>query len=114
MTEVLLVCTKSGVLKSVNAKGHAAYSSKGSDIVCAALSVLLRTVAEILEQTEGISVKIDASSRGTLAFLIEDADKVLDGLLKARLVCAGDFLRQGLKDLAEEFPENVQLREIIN
>lgn len=114
MTEVLLACTESGVLKSVTAKGHAAYSVKGNDIVCAALSSLLRTSAEVLEQTKGISVKIDASSRGTLAFLIEDVDKILDESLKARLIYAGDFLRQGLKDLAEEFPENVHLREIIN
>lgn len=115
MTDVLLVCNKSGMFKSVKALGHASYSSKGSDIVCAAITILLRTAIDVLEKTDGISLSVDSSSRGNLAFLVEDAkEKTLDEITKSRLICVGDFLRQGLSSLAQEFPENVQLRETIN
>ncbi len=114
MTDVLLVCNKFGMFKSVKAKGHASYSSKGNDIVCAAITILLRTAIDVLEKTEGISLSIDSSSRGNLAFCVEDAkENTLNEVLKSRLICVGDFLRQGIKSLAQEFPKNVQLREAI-
>lgn len=115
MTDVLLVCNKFGMFKSVKATGHASYSSKGSDIVCSAITILLRTAIDVLEKTEGISLSVDSSSRGNLAFWVEDAkEETQTEVLKSRLICVGDFLRQGINSLAQEFPKNVQLRETIN
>ena len=112
MTEVLLVCSKDGQFKAVSAEGHAGFAVKGSDIVCAAETVLLRTVMEVLETDRNLVLKTEKSSRGTLALSVEDV-KNEDALLKERLKCTADFLRQGLSSLASEYPQNVRLREIL-
>ena len=115
MTKVLLVCNKEGAFKSCRAEGHASYAEKGKDIVCAAESFLLRTAIDVLEKTEGITLKLDKSLHGTLAFCVEEhvfLDNRQAFLLQERLKCTADFIRMGFKSLSEEYPEKVQLREI--
>ncbi|MFA6937930.1 MAG: ribosomal-processing cysteine protease Prp [Treponema sp.] len=109
MIEVLLVCSSDGSLKSCNASGHAGFAVKGKDIVCAAVSSLLRTAIQVLEKTNGIVVKTETTSRGKLAFSVEDSN--LD-CKNERLICTADFIRCGIKSLSNEYPKNVQLREL--
>ncbi|MBB5217889.1 MULTISPECIES: ribosomal-processing cysteine protease Prp [Treponema] len=114
MTEVLLVCNSRGEFSAVCAAGHAGFAEKGRDIVCAAESVLLGTALDLLKNTRGVSVKSDTASRGTLAFSVEVSAGLTEEeriLLGERLKCTADFIRNGIKSVSEQYPENVQLRE---
>ena len=110
MTSVLLVCDPCGALKSCSASGHAGLDVRGRDIVCAAESHLFRTAMKLLEETEGLILLSDASSRGSLAFSVEIEHP--SSALNERLKCTADFIRTGIKMLSEEYPEHVCLREI--
>ncbi|MBO4404978.1 MAG: ribosomal-processing cysteine protease Prp [Treponema sp.] len=116
MTRVLLV-TCGGEVRSVTASGHAAWSVKGSDIVCAGVSALLGTALSLLENTEGIKVTADTSLRGSLEFSLEVVLKE-DGekrkLLSERLKCTADFIRHGITSIAREYPSNVDFQEKVN
>ena len=70
MIEVLLVCGKDGAFKSCNASGHAGFAAKGKDIVCAAVTELLRTAVQVLQKTEGMC---------PLAKILFIADKIEPG-----------------------------------
>lgn len=116
MTEVILSYGKNGVIKECEANGHAHFSKKGSDIVCSAVTILLRTAMQVLSQTENITFDADTSSRGKLAFSVEiqknlDFQKNLE--VENRLKCVADFLRNGIKSISLEYPENALLREIL-
>lgn len=107
MTTVELVCDRDGCIKSCKANGHAGFSHKGGDIVCAAESILLGTVLELLSKTDGVVLETDKSSRGNLAFSVEEKGS---GNTE-RLKCMADLLRCGLKFISEQYPEHVLLRE---
>lgn len=106
MIEVCLVSTKDGQLRSCTASGHAGYASKGFDIVCAGVSSLLRTVHCLLESDAGISLLADSSEPGSLAFRVQNCDRASEALL---IHCC-DFLRCGIKLIADEYPDYVSLR----
>jgi uncharacterized protein len=108
MTSVLLVRSSTGVLCSCKADGHADFAATGSDIVCSAVTILLRTAMQTLSGTAGVKLETDTSTRGTLSFsvCVERPSPETD----IRLVYAGDFLEQGIRSLAEEYPVNVELQ----
>ncbi|MBQ3671667.1 MAG: ribosomal-processing cysteine protease Prp [Treponema sp.] len=109
MTNVALVSGRNGVIKKCEANGHAGFSKKGGDIVCSAITILLRTAMQTLSQTPTATVSADTSSRGKLAFLVE-----LDNgnpMVESRAKGVSDFLRNGLKSLSKEFPEHVLFEE---
>jgi len=109
MTQVLLVRHKNGELQSCSAIGHSGFSVKGSDIVCAAITTLLRTTLEVLENSEGIRLVADVASRGSLAFTVKrDESEYSDS--DKKLIFAGDFLELGLKRLMKDYPSNVTLQ----
>ena len=108
MTDITLVYDRNGVIKSLNASGHAGFAAKGKDIVCAAETILLRTALELLENTEGVEVDSKTASRGNLAFSVE----TYSPSVTERLKCTGEYLKTGLLSLSKEYPELVRLREI--
>ncbi|MDE5614650.1 MAG: ribosomal-processing cysteine protease Prp, partial [Treponemataceae bacterium] len=57
MTTVTLVCGKDGAFRSCEAAGHAGFAAKGSDIVCAAVTILLRTAADVLSGMDGVVIR---------------------------------------------------------
>ena len=107
MTQVLLVCGADGCLVSCKATGHASFAKKGQDIVCAAVSVVLRTVMELLEQTEGVVLQADTSTRGLLDFRVASSDTSAS----VRLKCVADFIRIAFSSLVRDYPNNVAFRE---
>lgn len=110
MIEVLLECKEDGSISSLSAKGHAQFARKGKDIVCAAVSSLLRTTAKVLEETSGIElIKTSFNERGNLAFSVLRKD--CSGDLTERLKCVSDFVREGISLIEDEYPEHVILRE---
>ena len=88
-----------------SAKGHSGYAEEGSDIVCAAVSILSATCVNSLESVCGIVPEIEDNGDGVLRFSLPqglDACKLHD----AQVLLGA--LGQGLSDLAEQFPHNVR------
>ena len=115
MISVLLTCGKDGTLASCRAQGHARFAERGSDIVCSAVTVLLRTTMQALSGTEGVTVRTegvfvraDASERGSLDFDVSAESAPAES--RAALVYAGRFLEAGLASLVREYPRNVELK----
>ena len=108
MISVLLTCGKDGTLASCRAQGHAHFAERGSDIVCSAVTVLLRTTMQALSETEGVFVRAAASERGSLDFDVSAESAPAES--RAALVYAGRFLEAGLASLVREYPRNVELK----
>lgn len=102
MIRVNLVLDGSGALVSASAEGHALHGSTGTDIVCAAVSVLMRTTLAVLEDS-GLQILVDSTGRGTLSLTVT-ACKMADYPL---LRYAARFLQQGLCPLEAEYPGSV-------
>ena len=111
MTAVTLLTDRNGVLINCKANGHAGFSRKGSDIVCAAVTTLLKTAMQVLSQTEDVALNADTSSRGTLAFCVEARKDTPE--TEMCLKYTADFLRAGFESLSKEFPENVSFSETV-
>ncbi|WP_407426496.1 ribosomal-processing cysteine protease Prp [Treponema sp.] len=107
MTVVTLSYGKNGVIKNCQANGHADFSKKGSDIVCSAVTILIRTAMQVLSHNEDVLLITDASKRGRLSFSVEAKSENPE--TETQLSCIGDFLRTGFSALSKEFPENVKL-----
>ena len=86
-------------MRACKASGHAGAGKAGADIVCAAISVLMRTALRTLSNREGVSIRGGAPEPGLLWL---EADYTAEG--KDFLSAAGVFLLEGLKSVAEEFP----------
>ena len=108
MVQVRLTCSRDGSFRSCCGKGHAGYAPSGSDIVCAAATVLLRTVLQVLSEEYGASVLVDTPEPGILEFSVQEG---IDD--KSRLIYASDFLRAGFESLQNEFPKHVAFTGII-
>ena len=103
MIDIEAVLDENGILRSCRAGGHAGAGKTGSDIVCAAVSVLMRTAVRALSNREGVTVRYEAPEPGLL-FLEADYTGGRDFLF-----AAGVFLIEGLASVAEEYPENCRL-----
>ena len=111
MTAVTLFTGKNGVLKKCKANGHADFSRKGSDIVCSAITILLKTAMQFLSRNKDVTLEADTSSRGNLAFCVEvTVDKPETEFC---LKYTADFLREGFKTLSKEYPQNVSFTEVV-
>ena len=85
-------------------KGHAGYAEAGQDIVCAAVSVLTTTCVNALETVAGVKPTVKTSD-GRMRVVVprnsgHDAQVILQ------------TLRQGLRDLAEEYSRYILLNEL--
>jgi len=95
---------EAGLLRSCRVSGHAGAGKRGSDIVCAAVSVLTRTIIRILSERKDITIRGDISERGN--FLLE-TEYTPEG--REFLAAAGAFLIEGLLSVSEEFPGNCKV-----
>ncbi len=113
MIKIMLGVTKDGELVSCNAEGHALFAKKGSDIVCSAVTTLLRTTLSVLESNDSIKLETNAPKRGTLSFCIknkyQEGGEVLFNAESSFLIYARIFLEKGLMTLCNEYPEHVTL-----
>ncbi|MDR1251144.1 MAG: ribosomal-processing cysteine protease Prp [Treponema sp.] len=104
MIEIEAVVDREGLLRACRACGHARAGKAGTDIVCAAVSVLMRSALRVLSNRKGIVVRGDAPEPGL--FWIE-TDYTAEG--REFLSAAGEFLTGGLSSVAEEFPDYCRL-----
>ena len=104
MIEIEVILDGDGVLTTCIAEGHAKLGKSGTDIVCAAVSVLIRTALRVLSDRKGITVNGGAPRPGQMWL---EAEYDADG--KEFLFAAGVFLVEGLESVAREFPKNCKL-----
>jgi len=100
LIQVEIVLDAAGLLKSCRVSGHAGAGKRGSDIVCAAVSVLTRTLARALAGRQGVTVRGSIPERGN--FWVE-VDYTPEG--RDFLAGAGVFLTEGLLSVSAEFPD---------
>ena len=104
MIKIEAVLDPDGVLRSCKAEGHAGAGKTGKDIVCAAVSVLMRTAINVLSCREGVKICGGAPKTGVVWL---EADYEAKG--KDFLFTAGIFLLEGLRSVAQEYPGNCRL-----
>jgi uncharacterized protein YsxB (DUF464 family) len=105
MIEIDVDLDGAGLLSSCTITGHAGAGPRGSDIVCAAVSVLARTALTVLSETEGIKVYGEAPERGFFYLKLEYTQAGRDFLS-----AAGLFLTTGLASIAGEYPAYCRMR----
>ena len=108
MIEIEAVLDTDGTLRACKACGHSGAGKKGADIVCAAVSVLMRTALEVLSNREGITTRGGAPRPGHVWL---EADYTAEG--KDFLSAAGVFLIEGLRSVAQEYPKYCRLNVIL-
>ncbi|MGP1490983.1 MAG: ribosomal-processing cysteine protease Prp [Treponema sp.] len=105
MIRILVELDAENRLLSFEAAGHANYGARGCDIVCAAVTILLRTTVQALSSVEA---DVRAEKRGNLQFRVLRFD---DGQAE-RLRYAAEFLWLGITSLQEEYPQALQCKKI--
>ena len=106
MIRAVLYRNTVGQFTGYSAHGHSDYAEEGYDIVCAAVSVLGATCCNSLESVCGITPEIVENDSGKLHFCLPSS--VEASAMHDAQVLFG-FLHQGLKDVAEQFPQDIQL-----
>jgi hypothetical protein len=105
MITVDVVVDEAGLLGSCRVEGHAGAGPRGGDVVCAAVSILVRTALRTLSGREGVSVRGSAPERGVLWI---EADCAGDGA--SFLAATTAFLTEGLRSVAEDYPDHCSVR----
>ena len=95
---------KGDEIVSFECKGHAGFAEAGQDIVCAAVSILTTTCVNALETVAGVKPETTAESGLMLISLPRNAGHDAQVILQT--------LRQGLRDLADEYSQYVLLKEM--
>jgi uncharacterized protein YsxB (DUF464 family) len=90
---------RSSLLRSLSVSGHAECGTAGNDVVCAAVTVLVRTAWVVLAGKPHITVDFFAPVPGELYL---DVEYKREG--EPYLSAVQDFLLEGLQSLAGEFP----------
>ena len=92
-------------LAGCRAEGHSGWAEAGSDIVCAAVSILTCTCVNSLESVCGLIPEVTQNEEGVLEFRLPEMPP--EDNAKAQILMGA--LKQGLTDLADEYPRNVTL-----
>ena len=100
MIQAELVLDEAGLLRSCRVCGHAGAAERGSDIVCAAVSVLTKTIIKVLSGRKGITIRGSIPEQGNY---IMEAEYTPEG--REFLAGAGAFLIEGISSVSAEFPD---------
>ena len=110
MVTVELTARSNGAFVSCASEGHAGCGTAGNDLLCAAVSMLLRTTASALEETADMSVVATAPQRGAFAFSASGMTNT--DVADSQLVFVYTLLRSGLRALEREYPGHICVKEI--
>jgi uncharacterized protein YsxB (DUF464 family) len=109
MTKVT-VKYKNDNIVSLSAIGHSDFSEIGTDIVCAAVSVLIQTAVNALESVAELDFVIFDSNEETAYMYIEVPAKMTETqALKAEVILR--TVVTGLQGIAMSYPNNIKLYE---
>lgn len=89
---------------SISVTGHANYAPHGSDIVCAGVSTLMHAV-----MNQSLTVGADVSVRSNLIEVSFKTDKTTMNKDDYHLTMLYEMVKNTLKDMEEQYPENVML-----
>ena len=103
MIKIIYVADPEGGKLTMRAEGHAGYAPAGQDIVCAAVSCLMQTLAYSAAEDEHTSSCIYQGEEGPVLNM-EAGDSVL---MRDKFELVAD----GLDLLAEQYPENVNFKK---
>ena len=103
MIKIIYVADPEGGKLTMRAEGHAGYAPAGQDIVCAAVSCLMQTLAYSAAEDEHTSSCIYQGEEGPV-LNVEAGDSVL---MRDNFELVAD----GLDLLAEQYPENVNFKK---
>ncbi len=92
---------------SLAANGHAGYAPAGQDIVCAAVSALAQTLANKVEAAARSERLLTSCVQHGETFVVQALPK--PGPNALMVASWFDFVEEGLRALAEEHPDNVEL-----
>jgi hypothetical protein len=92
-------------LRCVTADGHAEHGVHGSDIVCAAVTTLLRTTASLLDERRDVLIMGEARSPGSMNLTVEKVEPYLSEWMEG----VTDFFLYGLRMIEREYPERIRL-----
>ena len=106
MTKVTLY-TAQNMLCGFACEGHAGYALAGSDIVCAAVSVLTATCVNSLESVANIQVKVKRRPKDAYLQALLPENLTLEQQHDSQVLFKS--LQQGISDLAEQYPKHVHL-----
>jgi uncharacterized protein YsxB (DUF464 family) len=94
-----------GLLRRFEAKGHAGAVTPGDNIACAAATVLLRTAGRVCAE-HGVPYDGGAGGPGEMRLVVSLEASSEVGWLRG----VTDYLVRGMKDLQDEFPNEIILR----
>lgn len=103
MIKIIYVTDPEGGKLTMRAEGHAGYAPAGQDIVCAAVSCLMQTLAYSAAEDEHTSSCIYQGEEGPV-MNVEAGDSVL---MRDKFELVAD----GLDLMAEQYPENVNFKK---
>jgi uncharacterized protein YsxB (DUF464 family) len=106
LIRVDVALAEDSLLKEFLVDGHSGFSLKGTDIVCAAASALVRTFLELNEAEPGVVACQSAEKEGRTEWTLESVDPQAH----SRYEAWSWFLLRGLEDLAREFPDHIKIQ----
>ena len=104
MIRAEVVLDGSGLLRSCRIQGHAGAGKRGNDIVCAAVSVLAKTIIRVLSGRKDITIRGSIPEQGDFSI---ETEYTPEG--REFLAGAGAFLVEGLLSVTAEFPEHCKV-----
>jgi len=105
MIEVTVILSSEGVVEELVAVGHAGYAPRGTDIVCSAFTVLLRTFVRTVEASAEVSWTVEDDGPGRFQMVVTRVGPGVTG--QYRGWC--DFFLRGLGDLQGDEPGMVRI-----
>jgi uncharacterized protein YsxB (DUF464 family) len=106
VVSVVLELFPAGCLKSLRATGHAGKEARGNDLVCAAVTILIRTTLHALSREKSLTVTGAAPREGEATINVLSYDAAVEERFRG----LSDFLLTGLFDLAAENPGHLTVR----
>ena len=107
MIKIIYKADPEGGKLTMRAEGHAGYAPAGQDIVCAAVSVLAQTLANKVEAAARSGRLLTSCVQHGETFVVQSLPK--PGPNALMVASWFDFVEEGLRALAEEHPDNVEL-----
>lgn len=88
-------------------RGHAVREASGNSPVCAAVTILTRTVVRTLEANTALTVRFNAPEEGVLDLEVLEIPMDQQSWLKG----VSDLLYRGLRDLSGDAPGEIVVNE---
>jgi hypothetical protein len=106
MISVRFYKAEDGNIKGFSIDGHANYGDEGSDIVCAAVSMVAQTTALSLQELLNIPIQLEMDKGNMVCFLPDEYERSRDD---AQLLLRA--MELGLKNIEQGYKGNIRVIE---